>query len=66
MNKQRSRAEREQILRQISDRVYAAPDAETVLRTAAQEIGQALGLETFVYLDFEETEETVPANGNES
>ncbi len=65
----RTRAEREQILRQVSDRVYAAPDAETVLRTAAREIGQALGLETFIYLDFEDTteeEETVPANGNES
>ncbi len=46
-----SRAEREQILRRVSDRVYAAPDAETVLRTAAREIGQALGLETFIYLE---------------
>lgn len=60
-----SRAEREQILRQISDRVYAAPDAETVLRTAAREIGQALGLETFIYLeDHEDTEEMVQANEN--
>lgn len=48
-----ARAEREQILRQVSDRVYAAPDAETVLRTAAREIGQALGLETFIYLEDE-------------
>jgi len=59
-----TRAEREQILRQVSDRVYAAPDAETVLRTAAREIGQALGLETFVYLDFEDTEEAIPVNGD--
>ena len=56
-----SRAEREQILRQVSDRVYAAPDAETVLRTAAREIGQALGLETFIYLeDNLEEEENLP------
>ncbi|MBE2224152.1 MAG: GAF domain-containing protein [Anaerolineae bacterium] len=50
-----TRAEREQILRQVSDRVYAAPDAETVLRTAAREIGQALGLETYIYLENELT-----------
>jgi PAS domain S-box-containing protein len=49
----RTRAEREQILRQVSDRVYAAPDAENVLRTAAREIGEALGLETFIYLENE-------------
>ena len=57
-----SRAEREQILRQVSDRVYAAPDAETVLRTAVREIGQALGVDAFVYLDFEETDEMIQAN----
>lgn len=44
------RAEQEQILRRVSGQVYAAVDAEAVLRTAAEEIGRALGLETFVYL----------------
>ena len=57
-----SRAKHEQILRQVSDQVYAAPDAATVLRTAAREIGQALGVEAYVYLDFDETEEMIQAN----
>jgi hypothetical protein len=30
--------------------VYAAPDAETVLKTAAQEINRLLGLETVAYV----------------
>jgi PAS domain S-box-containing protein len=45
-----ARAEHEQLLRLVSDRVYAAVDAESMLRTAAEEIGRALGMETFVYL----------------
>ncbi len=44
------RARQEQILRQVSTRVNAAVDPESILRTAAQEVGRALGLETFVYL----------------
>lgn len=44
------RAQQEQILREITTRVTAAIDTDTVLRTAAQEIGRALGLETAVYL----------------
>ncbi|PID86864.1 MAG: hypothetical protein CSB13_02325 [Chloroflexi bacterium] len=45
-----SRAQHEQILREVSARVSAAVDAESVLQTATREIGRALGLETFVYL----------------
>ncbi len=45
-----SRAQREQILREVTARVTAAVDAESVLQTATREIGRALGLETFVYL----------------
>ena len=48
-----SRAQQEQILRQVSERVYGAVDAESVLKTAVQEVGRALGLEAFVYLDEE-------------
>ena len=54
-----SRAQQEQILRQVSERVYGAVDAESVLKTAVQEVGRALGLEAFVYLD-----EEVEADGN--
>jgi GAF domain-containing protein len=45
-----ARARQEQILRQVSDRVYAAPDAESVLKTAAQEISRILGVEAIAYL----------------
>jgi PAS domain S-box-containing protein len=45
-----SRAQREQILREVSTRVASAVDAESVLQTATREIGRALGLDTFVYL----------------
>jgi PAS domain S-box-containing protein len=44
------RAHQEQLLREISTRVSAAVDAQSVLQTATREIGRALGLETFVYL----------------
>ena len=52
----------EQTLRQVSDRVYAAADAESMLRTAAEEIGRALGMETFVILEQDglQTETAVP------
>lgn len=45
-----ARAEEEQMLRQISARVNTAVDAESILRTAAEEIGRVLGLEGFVEL----------------
>ncbi len=46
-----ARAQQEQILRQVSERVYGAADTESVLKTAVQEVGRALGLEAFVYLE---------------
>lgn len=57
-----SRAQQEQILRQVSERVYSAVDAESVLRTAVREVGQALGLEAFIYLD-DKTKGTAVTNG---
>lgn len=45
-----ARARQEQLLREISARVSATIDPEFILRTAAEEVGRALGLETFVYL----------------
>jgi len=49
----RARARQERFLREISERVHTAVDAESVLRTAAREINRSLGLETVVYLDSE-------------
>lgn len=44
------RAQREQMLREIATRVNAAGDANSILQVAAREVGQALELETFVFL----------------
>ena len=59
------RARREQTLREIATRVFAAADAESILRTAAQEISQTLGLETFVYLEEVDGTETAVSNGHD-
>jgi GAF domain-containing protein len=45
------RAHHEQILRQITARVSGSADVDTVLRTAVEEIGRALGRRAFVRLD---------------
>ena len=59
-----ARARQEQILRQVSDRVYAAPDAESVLRAAAQEISRVLGLEAVAYLsEVSPAKQERPKNG---
>ncbi|MBE2223904.1 MAG: GAF domain-containing protein, partial [Anaerolineae bacterium] len=46
----RQSAQREQLLREISATINTSIDAESVLQTAAREIGRAIGVETFVYL----------------
>lgn len=50
LNAAQTRAHQEQTLREITTRVSTAVDADAILRTAAQEIGRAFGLETFVFL----------------
>lgn len=61
-----ARARQEQVLREITARIYAAPNAETILRTAAAEVNLALGLETFVYIGETARQETgtPPQNGH--
>ncbi|MCA9872568.1 MAG: GAF domain-containing protein [Anaerolineales bacterium] len=70
-----ARARQEQLLREVSARVNAAVDAQSVLQTATREIGRALGLQTFIYLKSPKTEDDgraasaenstqAPANGN--
>jgi PAS domain S-box-containing protein len=41
-------AQRERTLREVTTQVRASIDADTILRTAVRELGQALGRETFV------------------
>ena len=51
LDETQKRAGREQILREITNRVNTAVDAESVLKTAVKEVGRAMGLEIFAYLD---------------
>jgi len=50
----REKARRDQILAEITSRIYNATDPETILRITAQQVGQALGRKTMIYLDPEE------------
>lgn len=60
-----SRARQEQILREVTARVFTAVDAESILRATAQEIHQHLGLEAFIYLEEEIQPDTaVAVSGN--
>jgi GAF domain-containing protein len=55
-----ARAKREQILREITAQVRGKADVDTIMRTAAQEVGRALGRQSFVYLgDSDEEAEQV-------
>ena len=44
------RAQRERLLREVTTKVRASVDAQTILRTAVRELGVALGRETFIRL----------------
>lgn len=50
-----------QILQTLATSINTAVDAESVLRTAAREIGRALGLQTYVYLRDPEVESSPQA-----
>ena len=45
-----ARVRHEQILREVTAQVHLATDVDTIMRTAAQEVGRALGRQAFVYL----------------
>jgi GAF domain-containing protein len=47
---EQARAQREQMLRQITQRIRSSSDVETIMRTAVQEIGRTLGRKTYIYL----------------
>lgn len=51
-----TRAQRERLLREITARVRSSADVDSVMRTAAQEVGRALGRQTFVYLGEDDDE----------
>ena len=45
------KAQREQMLREITAQVRSSADVDTIMKTAVQEIGRALGRKTFIYLE---------------
>jgi len=54
LSEAQERLQHEQVLRQVTDRIRSAVDVQTVMRTAVQEVGQALGRSAFVYIGNEE------------
>ncbi len=58
-----SRVRREQLLREVSTKVYAAPDAESILKTAVKEVNRIMGIDSFVYLDDQSPKLAQPTNG---
>jgi GAF domain-containing protein len=44
------RARREQLLREITSRVRSSTDPDSIMRTVVRELGQALGMQTFINL----------------
>lgn len=65
LQQSQARAQREQVLRQVTERVRSAVDPEMVLRTAAREVGMALGRNVLIRLESPEIKpaEARPANG---
>ena len=53
----RRAAAREQLLREVSERIRVAVDVDTVMRIAAQEVGAVLKRPVFVYLENEAADE---------
>jgi GAF domain-containing protein len=50
LEQSQERARRERMLRQITARVRGSADVESIMQTAVQEVGQALGRKAFIYL----------------
>ena len=50
-----SRARREQVLREVTERVRNAPTVEMVMKTALNEIGRLFGRKALIYIDEKST-----------
>lgn len=59
-----TRARREQLLREVGTKVYAAPDAESIMKTAVKEVNRIMGIDSFVYLDAQSPKQEQPTNGS--
>ncbi|KAA3643460.1 MAG: GAF domain-containing protein [Chloroflexi bacterium] len=63
----RLRAQREQVLREITSKVHGSADADSILRTAVREVSTALGRQAYIYLgdkDGEENEGEIDTSGS--
>lgn len=63
-----ARAQYEQILREITTRVHTSTNAESILKTAVQEVGTALGRQAYIELSLDEDapKSTLPAQGQDN
>lgn len=57
------RAQRERVLREITEKVRSATDVDVIMKTAVREVGRALGRDAFVKLG-DTTEDEPGANGS--
>lgn len=53
-----SRAQREQRIRQVTAEVVNAPDVNTIMRRAVEEVGKAMGLPAYIYLGSQKDRES--------
>jgi GAF domain-containing protein/HAMP domain-containing protein len=61
------RAQREQILRQVTSAVRGSTDPEIIIRTAVRELGSIFGRNTMIQIKTQESKEpSVPGNGNQT
>ena len=58
-----TRAQQEQMLREITEKVRGSADVETIMRVAVKEVGQLLGRRTYIKLDSGKVS-PVPGKGN--
>jgi len=65
LDRAQTRARREQILREVTDRIRGSVDIDTILRTAAQEVGRVLDRPSFVYLGESGNGDNAPASVGE-
>ncbi|MFQ5420942.1 MAG: GAF domain-containing protein, partial [Anaerolineae bacterium] len=54
-DQEQARAQRERLLREVTEQIRRSSDVDTIMRTAVQEVGRALGRRTYVYLGDKET-----------
>ncbi len=60
------KAQREKLLREITDQVRRSADIDTILKTAVQQIGHALGRKTFISLEISDVKPATAPLGDKN